>query len=105
MKNTSGLFLLFLIVFCLVQVPVAPRASASAAERAPNCAELLKGKCLLCHHETRICRKVKQDKGKGAWKRTIKSMIRHGAAVNKNEQGQLINCLSKPDIEIKKLCE
>ena len=104
MKKPNGLSLLFLIMFCLVLLlPAVSRTSA--AETAPNCAELLKGKCLLCHHETRICRKIRQDKGKGSWKRTIKSMIRHGAAVNKKEQDQLVNCLSKPDIEIKKLCE
>jgi hypothetical protein len=94
--------LLFLIVFCLVQLPTAPRVSA--AEMAPNCAELVKGTCLACHHETRICRKVKQSKGKGSWKRTIKSMIRHGAAVDKDLREGLITCLSTPDKEIQKLC-
>ena len=103
MKNTLRLPLLFLIAFSPVQLLVTPHSSA--AETAPNCAELVKSKCLACHHETRICRKVKQDKGKNAWERTITSMIRHGATVNKDEQKQLIICLSTPDKEIQKLCQ
>ena len=83
----------------LFLVPPSP-----AAAEAPACGELVKSKCIKCHHETRICQKVRKGKGKGSWKTTIKSMIRHGAVVNKDEKKQLVTCLSTPDSEVLELC-
>lgn len=87
--------------FSLLQffaVPVSPAASL------PGCGELVKSKCLACHLETRICRKVKKRRGKSSWKATIKSMVRHGAALNRAEQKKTVNCLRKPDSEILEFC-
>ena len=78
---------------------------ASFAEAAaPACGELVNNKCTTCHFETRICQKVKKGKGKGSWKRTITSMVRHGAVIDKAEQKRLLTCLSTPDNEVLELC-
>lgn len=87
----------FLLQLYLVQL-------SFAVTEAPACGELVKNECTTCHFETRICQKVKKRKGKGSWKRTITSMVRHGADIGKEEQKRLLNCLSKPDSEVLELC-
>ncbi len=74
----------------------------AAAEDA--CDSLVKNKCLSCHFETRICQKMKKKKGKSSWKRTIKSMIRHGAKLNKGEQKVLVQCFTSRDPSVLSLC-
>jgi len=103
MHKKNILSLLFLSAFCVAQLSSVPLTAA--AETAPECGKLVTGTCLACHHETRICRKVGQNKGKRAWIRTLKSMTRHGAAVNNDNQEQLLSCLSTPDEEITSLCK
>lgn len=100
-KNFPALiphFPALLLVFMLFHVDTA------YADK-PACGELVISKCTSCHYETRICQKVKKRKGKGSWKRTLKSMIRNGAVINREEQKRLLQCLSTPDSEVLKLCE
>jgi len=78
---------------------------SSVVAAPPNCAELIKDKCVKCHSETRICQKIKKGRGKGSWKNTIKSMLRHGAVVSKAEQKSLVVCLSTPDSTVRELCK
>ena len=93
---TTLLTVWFLLLFFFV--------TTSPAAPPTNCEELLMNKCLSCHYETRICQKVKKRKGKRSWARTIKSMVRHGAVVNKGEQKTLVNCLSSADQTVLELC-
>lgn len=102
MKRKTSRSLTILSVFFLLQFTFALPSPAVAA--APACGELVKSKCTTCHYETRICQKVKKRKGKGSWKRTITSMIRHDAVIGKAEQKRLLTCLSKPDSEVLELC-
>ncbi len=78
--------------------------SPALAEAAASCKSLMENKCLDCHFETRICRKIKKNKGTRSWKRTIKSMIRHGADVNSDEQKALISCFVDKDKAILSFC-
>ncbi len=78
--------------------------SPALAEAATSCKSLMENKCLDCHFETRICRKITKNKGTRSWKRTIKSMIRHGAEVNGDEQKALISCFVDKDKEILSFC-
>jgi hypothetical protein len=99
LKNYLSLFLM--LPFFLLQIFfVVPSSAASA----PTCTELVKSKCLSCHLETRICQKVKKRKGKSSWKTTIKSMVRHGADLNKSEQKRIVSCLKKPSSEVLDFC-
>jgi hypothetical protein len=93
--------LIFLLTIFLLQFCLVPPSSAASV---PACAELVKSKCLSCHLETRICRKVKKRRGKSSWKTTIKSMVRHGADLSKSEQKRLVTCLKKPRSEILEFC-
>lgn len=93
--------LIFLLTIFLLQFFLVPPSTAASV---PACAELVKNKCLSCHLETRICRKVKKRKGKSSWKTTIKSMVRHGADLSKSEQKRLVTCLKKPHSEVQEFC-
>jgi len=79
-------------------------ASPAIAEATASCKSLMENKCLACHFETRICRKIKKNKGTRSWKRTIKSMIRHGAEVHGDEQKTLISCFVDMDKDILSFC-
>ncbi len=70
-----------------------------------SCEPLVTNKCLSCHFETRICQKMEKKKGKSSWKRTIKSMIRHGTKLSKSEQKTLIQCFTSPDPAVLSLCK
>ncbi len=91
--------LLLPTLFLILSTPLAASAASGT-----SCVERVKSKCLECHHETRICQKINKDKGKGSWKRTLKSMIRNGAKVSKADQKLLVDCLRTPDAEIRELC-
>ncbi len=78
--------------------------SSALAEAATSCKSLMENKCLVCHLETRICRKITKNKGTRSWKRSIKSMIRHGAEINSDEQKTLISCFVNKDREILSFC-
>ncbi|MCF6187233.1 MAG: hypothetical protein L3J49_07135 [Desulfobulbaceae bacterium] len=47
---------------------------------------------------------MKKKKGKSSWKRTIKSMIRHGTELSKDEQKTLVQCFTSRDGAILSLC-
>ncbi len=102
MKNRRVQYLLIPALACLLAglFPAAPESAAAE----PACSELVTAKCTKCHSETRICQKVKKGKSEGAWKRTVKRMIGHGAEVNGKEKNQLITCLSTPDPSVRQLC-
>ncbi len=87
----GGFFLLVLI-------------SPAIAAPANSCKYLMENKCLDCHFETRICQKIAKNKGKRSWKRTIKSMIRHGAELTPDEQTTLVGCFIDRDPEILSFC-
>ena len=84
---------------------------AGAAEE--SCTELLETRCEKCHYVTRVCQKVKKDmSGKSwfgssssSWQRSIKNMVRQGAKLDKDEQKQLVECLSEPSPEILDFCK
>jgi hypothetical protein len=78
-------------------------AAALSAEN-DTCTPLVTTHCIKCHFETRICQKVGKNKGGGAWKRTIKAMVRNGAQVSKQDQQALVACFSDPHPEIQELC-
>jgi len=69
-----------------------------------TCELLVKNKCLSCHFETRICQKMKKKKGKSSWKRTMRSMVRHGAELSKGEQKTLVQCFTSRDAAVLSLC-
>jgi hypothetical protein len=98
MKNRTGWILGAAwagMLFCL---------SPAAAAEEVSCTTMVKTTCTRCHSETRICQKVQKDKGKGAWKRTVKRMISHGAVAGEDEKTRLITCLSTPDPAIREFC-
>ncbi|RUM33351.1 MAG: hypothetical protein DSY50_08370 [Desulfobulbus sp.] len=99
MKAPFFFFLVFLSILLLQTLPSLNTAFADQA-----CTDLVKKNCLSCHFETRICQKIKKQRGKRSWKRTVKSMVRHGANIEKSEQRQLITCLSKKGMPIQQLC-
>jgi len=98
-KNCCMILAAAVILLGFILVPPLPAGAAT-----PSCGELVEHKCLTCHYETRICQKLRKKKGKGSWKKTIKSMIRKGAVVSKAEQKSLIICFSKRDRAVLELC-
>ena len=97
MTRSPATTILAFIVFLLL-------AFSLPAVAEDSCAPLVKNKCLSCHFETRICQKMKKKKGKSSWKRTIKSMIRHGAKLSKKEQKVLVQCFTSRNDAVLSLC-
>ena len=69
-----------------------------------SCGSLVQNKCMDCHFETRTCQKLRKKKGKSSWKRTIKSMVRHGAKLSKGEQKTLVQCFTSRDASVLSIC-
>ncbi len=78
--------------------------ASNPANATATCSELVTLHCLSCHSETRICQKIDKKRGKRAWKRTIKAMIRHGANIDKSTRNELIECLGKKADSLPELC-
>lgn len=89
--------ILCIMVFCLV-------LGGSHSQGQASCIELVQTKCIDCHFETRICQKLKKKKGKSSWKRTIKSMVRHGTKLSKAEHKELVQCFVKRDSKVLSFC-
>lgn len=78
---------------------------ALASGDAPlTCARLVERRCVVCHFETRICQKVRKGKSKRSWKRTIRTMVRHGARLDSGEIDWLTRCLADGDSTILDYC-
>lgn len=88
---------LSIMIFCLLSI-------GAPAWGDEICKTLVLTKCIDCHFETRICQKIQKNKGKRSWKRTIKSMVRHGTKLNKEEQKVLVQCFVTRDTSILSLC-
>lgn len=58
-----------------------------------DCQATIDVKCVKCHYKTRICDAL-GTKSKRKWKRTIKSMVGHGAKLTQDEQKNVVECLS-----------
>ncbi len=71
---------------------------------AEECRLQVEQKCSSCHFATYVCPKLKKKKGAWAWKRTVKSMINHGASFTNAETKQLVSCLSNPDNDLLEIC-
>ena len=99
MNRTTAFTIPAMLLATVLLLPGAGQASSGE-----SCVELLKSRCLSCHYETRICRKLKNKAGKRAWKGTIAAMIRHGAEVSKEEKERLATCLADRDREIVEFC-
>ncbi|MBC8208033.1 MAG: hypothetical protein H8E79_02560 [Desulfobulbaceae bacterium] len=69
-----------------------------------ECRPLLENQCQSCHYLSRICRKVGKRSARG-WKATMRVMVRRGAQISKEDQGQLIDCLAKPTAGIVEACK
>ncbi len=102
-RNVFALSLLFPAVFVGGIFFFSP-TSPSFAQAATSCKSLMESRCLACHLETRICRKISKNKGTRSWKRTIKSMIRHGAELPGKERKTIIGCFVNKDKEILSFC-
>lgn len=48
---------------------------------------------------------MQKKKGKSSWKRTIKSMVRHGAKLDKEKQKKLVQCFVSRDSTVLTLCK
>ena len=69
-----------------------------------KCAELLDKNCTSCHYKTRICAKIGK-KSKRGWKISVKRMLRYGLSLNKNEQKEIVQCLTELKKGSKLVCE
>jgi len=87
-------------IFVFAGLLVFASSSAGADEA---CANLITTRCEVCHYMTRICESLGK-KSKSSWKRTVGNMVLYGAQLNKDEQQELVDCLSGPSAAITDLC-
>ena len=93
-KTTMPAALLFL---SLTAVPI------GAEEQPATCTELMNERCTVCHYMTRVCQNL-GNKSERKWKKTVKTMMRRGAKLNKAEMNTLVDCLAGPAEEAEKTC-
>ena len=94
-----AILLLTLLVICTgLNISLPEKAIAD------QCRPLVEQKCSNCHFVTHICPNLKKKKGAWSWKRTVKSMVEHGAELSDTEIKQLVTCLSKPDDDLLDIC-
>lgn len=95
-----GLFLVFSLI------PVSDFLASASSDQDTNrdCETILNETCSTCHYKTRICQKLGKKK-KGAWKKTINTMVRYGAKISPKEQETLLTCLSKAVPGDKRVCD
>ena len=91
----------FLPCFGLLVIPEPALASGDAPL---TCAQLVDRRCVVCHFETRICQKLRKGKSKRSWKRTIRTMVRHGARLDSDEVDRLVSCLADGDPSVLDYC-
>ncbi|WP_028578777.1 hypothetical protein [Desulfogranum japonicum] len=71
---------------------------------ASECSSLVANKCSGCHFTQKLCPMLEKGKGSWAWKRSVRSMKEFGAAYTKQEEKQLVKCLSNPDEHVRAIC-
>ncbi|MDX1775506.1 MAG: hypothetical protein R3297_02890 [Desulfobulbales bacterium] len=87
---------IYLTTTFLVFVIIAACSSTAEIGEAPPksvCSTIIDAKCIQCHYLTRVCEAL-GTKSVGAWKRSIKFMIKQGAQLTQDEQNKVIACLS-----------
>lgn len=68
-----------------------------------DCAVLLNTRCDTCHYRARICQAL-GEKSKREWQRTVKTMVRYGVKLTKDQQNILASCLYKAPKKAKFVC-
>ena len=68
------------------------------------CSSLVNVKCVKCHYKTRICNAL-GTKSVRDWQHTIAFMVKQGAEVDKDEQNNIIACLSSLPRDSSVVCE
>lgn len=69
-----------------------------------SCGQLLVERCDSCHYISRPCQNL-GNKSRWRWKRTLNTMIRHGAQLTNAEAEQLLTCLSDQEATILMVCK
>lgn len=81
-----------------------PASAAVGGEQETACIDLLIGKCRECHYMTRLCQSL-DKKGKWAWKRSIRTMVKRGAEVSREEEKQILDCLVSKAPDVVAFCD
>jgi hypothetical protein len=89
------------IVGVLLGVGIFP-FMVSTATAAPECGELLKEKCQMCHSLVRTCDGLGRDKE--SWKKTIAKMAHYSSVITDKDQKILAKCLTKQEKDVVALC-
>ena len=100
----KGTLFFVALVFALFVVCHHGLAQESKDSEDTNCTTLLLTKCDSCHYLTRVCYRIGK-KSKRGWKRTVKSMVRYGVKLTKEQQEILLECLSSPEGEAQSTCK
>ena len=91
-KISKRYFLLLFITFAFLSAcSTAPEIGESPPEAV--CSSIIDVKCVRCHYKTRICDAL-GTKSVRQWKKSIKFMMKQGAALSVDEQNKVIACLS-----------
>lgn len=103
-NQMKGALFIFGLFFFFVVICRPGLAQESVGKEDTSCATLLLTKCDSCHYLTRVCYRVGK-KSKRSWKRTLKSMVRYGAKLTKEQQNILLACLSDSTGEAQSTCK
>ncbi len=102
------LAILLLLVACSGDHNPTSRTTAGDTATSPQprttCAELLATKCTVCHTIARICQRLGEF-NKKEWRHLTDNMISRGARVSQEEKTTLVECLARPDEEVKSSCQ
>jgi hypothetical protein len=92
MKKSILYLFLVMITFLLISACSGPEVTGEAPSEAV-CSAIVDAKCVRCHYKTRICDAL-GTKSVRKWEKTLKFMIKQGAALSEDEQKKVLACLS-----------
>ena len=102
-QNDKGGFIMFCKnIFLASAIVLLSSLGIAKANAEGQCSELMTTVCNDCHNTDRVCESMGGPEKK--WKAIIDWMISNGAELSDDQQTLLINCLTEPYEEAKKVC-
>jgi hypothetical protein len=97
-------FFTFLILPGTLLTAVLLLLTAAQAQTNQDCRDLVRNHCASCHFVTYICPGMEQGKGRWYWRGMVKDMVKKGMVTTREQDDQLIRCLTRPDAAVREFC-
>lgn len=94
----------FLVLTGAILTMVLLLLATGQAQTEQDCRHLVLTHCASCHFVTYICPGMDKGKGRLYWRGIVKDMVKEGMATTREQDDQLIRCLTQPDAALREFC-